>query len=121
MICWEQFGMQKRNNQHMPDYDKNKPSNSITYEDANNLYGSAISKFLPYKDLKFESSVELADILKTADDNDIGYIVEVDVHFPIELHAKFKELPPTCDMLTPQFEWLRNYQLKVAEKTRLNR
>ena len=53
----------------------------IVYWGANNLYGSAMSEYLPYKDLRFDRFVELSDILKTADDNDIGYIVEVDLHF----------------------------------------
>ena len=43
-----------------------------------------MTEYLPYTDLRFNSSIELSDILKTADDNDIGYIVEVDLHFPID-------------------------------------
>ena len=42
------------NNQYMgEDYDKSKPSSYISYLDANNLYGLAMCKKLPYKNIKF--------------------------------------------------------------------
>ena len=79
------------NNKYIPNYDPYETSNCIVYWDANNLYGSAMSEYLPYKDLRFDRSVAFQDKLKTADDNDIGYIVEVDLHFPIKLHDRLKE------------------------------
>ena len=39
----------KANNRCMSDYDPNKPSTFITYLDKNNLYGWAMSEYLPYK------------------------------------------------------------------------
>ena len=33
----------------MNDYDSKKPSKSITYLDMNNLYGWAMSEYLPYE------------------------------------------------------------------------
>ena len=38
----------KANNKYMCDYDPNKPSTFITYLDKNNLYGWAVSEYLPY-------------------------------------------------------------------------
>ena len=38
----------KVNNKYWPDYDKNKPENHIFYLDMNNLYGGAMSEYLPY-------------------------------------------------------------------------
>ena len=37
----------KANNKYCPDYDKTKPEKHISYLDMNNLYGSAISQYLP--------------------------------------------------------------------------
>ena len=38
----------KANNKYMKDYDPKKPSKFITYLDMNNLYGWAMSGYLPY-------------------------------------------------------------------------
>jgi len=37
----------KANNRYVPDYDHNQPSSHVTYLDANNLYGWAMSQALP--------------------------------------------------------------------------
>ena len=52
------------------------------YIDANNSYGHLMSQPLPYDEINIDQSVELEDILKTPDDNDIGYFVEVDLSCP---------------------------------------
>ena len=41
----------KANNEYCPDYDKNKPKIYINYFDMNNLYGKAMSQYLPYGSL----------------------------------------------------------------------
>ena len=71
-------------------FDLKKESSYIAYVDANNLYGYAMSKPLPYKELKFESSIDLQTILETSDENETGYFVEADLDFPPELHNKFQ-------------------------------
>ena len=38
----------KANNKYCPDYDKTKPEKHIAYIDMNNLYGGAMSEYLPY-------------------------------------------------------------------------
>ena len=37
----------KSNNKYYPDYDRNKPEKYIHYLDMNNLYGHAMSEYLP--------------------------------------------------------------------------
>ena len=46
------------------------------------------------------------NISKTHDDNNTGYIILVDTHFPIELHDKLKEYILACETLTPELELL---------------
>ena len=42
----------KASNKYMNDYDPKKPTIFITYLDMNNLYGKAMSEYLPYSALK---------------------------------------------------------------------
>ena len=42
----------KADNKYMKDYDSSKESIFIIYLNANNLYGSAMSKYLPYGGFK---------------------------------------------------------------------
>ena len=43
----------KANNKYVDDYDLNKPSTFITYVDQNNLYGRAMSEYLPYSEFEW--------------------------------------------------------------------
>ncbi len=51
----------KANNKHTKGYDKDKMSIYIPYLDANNLYGWAMSKPLPYKNFCWMSEDELGN------------------------------------------------------------
>ena len=42
----------KANNKYMNDYDPKKPSKFISYLHMNNLYGWAMSEYLPYERFK---------------------------------------------------------------------
>ena len=43
----------KTNNKYMKCYDNNEESKYIAYLDANNLYGWAMSQYLPYSEFKW--------------------------------------------------------------------
>ena len=107
----------KAKSQHMPYYDPNTPSNYIIYEDANNFYGCSMSEYLPHKDFQFNNYIDFDTILNTLDDSETGYILEVDLHFPEELHYKFKEFPPALETLTLAIDWLTPYQRKIGDNT----
>ena len=62
----------------------------ILYVDANNLYGWAMSEYLPYDEIKFDRNVNLEDILNTPDDSVFGYFVEVDLTYPDNIKEKRK-------------------------------
>ena len=64
----------------------------ILYVDANNLYGWAMSQFLPFDEIKFVN-VSIEDILSTPDNSEIGYFVEVDLKYPDEIKQKTKYFP----------------------------
>ena len=81
----------KANNKYMNEkYDKNIESVVIEYLDANNLYGWAMSKYLPYGGFKWGNTN--INILNIPDDSAEGYILEVDLSYP-ELHDLHSDLP----------------------------
>ena len=69
-------------------YVKSDENKKILYIDANNLYGWAMSQYLPYDDIKFDNNVKLEDILNTPDDSEIGYFVECDLKYPDNIKKK---------------------------------
>jgi len=68
-------------------YDSNKPSSFITYLDANNLYGWAMSKPLPTRGFAWMTDEEL--------DNwkNVSCILEVDLEYPAHLHNLHNDYP----------------------------
>ena len=54
----------KANNHYLEDFDSTKPENYLMYWDANNLYGWAMSQYLPYKNLALNKDIGIDEILK---------------------------------------------------------
>ena len=104
------------NNKYMENFDEKQDSNYIMYLDANNLYGWAMSQNLPYDEVKTNTETDIKQILETTDENETGYVVECDLHFPKEIHEKLKQYPPAPESLTPKDEWLSPYQMELKEK-----
>ena len=86
------------------------------YLDANNLYGWAISLSLPVDSFDWLSEDEIneIDISNVADDSDVGYVLEVDLKYPTELHDLHSDLPlcpekmeVTDEMLSPYCQQLK--------------
>ena len=53
----------KANNKYMKCYDSSKESKYITYLDANNLYGWAMSQYLPYSEFKWLNQKKISDFV----------------------------------------------------------
>ena len=72
----------------MKEYDEKAPSKYIMYLDANNLYGWAMSQYLPTGDFKWMTDKEISKIElgKYKADGKKGLILEVDLEYPRELH-----------------------------------
>ena len=85
------------NNRYMPNYNSKASSTYFMYVDANNFYGYAISKKLPIKcNFKWCDALETftSDFIKNYDnDSDTGYVLEVDINYPKELHESHRDLP----------------------------
>ena len=80
----------------MKNYDKNKESSYIQYLDANNFYGRAMSQKLLVNGFKWVNDISgiNEELIKDYDENnDQGYILEVDVKYPKKLHDLHSDLP----------------------------
>ena len=74
-------------------YVKSDERKKILYTDATNLYGHSMSQMLPYDEIKFEKDICLEEILNTPDDNENGYLIEVDLKYPDNRREKTKNFP----------------------------
>ena len=78
-----------------------------------------MSQTLPYKNLKFDNDVPLETILDTPDDADVGYMVELDLSFPPEIHDKLRQYPPCAESVAPPAEWLSDFQKNLAKQQKV--
>ena len=89
------------NNSYMGcEYDPSEPTEFLQYLDANNLYGWAMSQPSPVGDFKWiKIDNEESDIVEKLNKNSklgYGYLLEVDVDYPLELHDYHNDLPFLC-------------------------
>ena len=76
----------KANNKYMNDYDPKKQSTFISYPDMNNLYGWAMSEYLPYDGFNWLKNVDKFDVMSISEKGLIRYLSEVDLKYSNKLH-----------------------------------
>ena len=106
----------KANNKYMSDYDSNKQSTFITYLDKNNLYGWTMSEYLPYSEFEWLENVDSFDVMSINEKGDVGYILEVDLKYPNELHELHNDYPLAPEKLAVTNDILSNYCNSIADK-----
>ncbi|XP_031783868.1 uncharacterized protein LOC103317258 isoform X1 [Nasonia vitripennis] len=74
-------------------YNKDEKNQYLIYLDANNLYGHSLSQYLPYDEFEWLENYENFDLFSIATDASHGYILEVDLDYPSELHNAHNDLP----------------------------
>ena len=101
------------NNKYMgSDYDKNKASSYINYLDANNLYGLSMIQKLPYRNLKWDDKITEEDIINY-DNGRTGYILEVDLEYPKELHDLHNDFPLAPEVMNVKAKMLSEKQVEI--------
>ena len=97
IICQVLYRYAKANNKYMNAYDKDIESSCLEYLGANNLYGRAMSQKLPvdgFEQVEEDDLIKFNEsFIKNYDEScDKGYILEVDVEYPKNLHKLHSNL-----------------------------
>ena len=108
----------KANNKYMKEYDEKAPSKYIMYLDANNLYGWAMSQYLPTGGFKWlkQNKIDNLDLGKYNEQSKKGLILEVDLEYPNELHDIHNDYPLAPEKVKVTENMLSNYCKKIADK-----
>ena len=109
----------KANNKYMNDYDPAKPSTFITYLDKNNLYGWSMSEYLPYGEFKWLENIDGFDVMTIDKKSETGYILEVDLEYPKELHELHNDYPLAPEKVAVSRDMLSKYCKKIADKYKI--
>ena len=118
----------------MKNCDKNIESSYLEYLDANNLHGWEKSQKVPVGGFKWAEKNDLLkfneSFIKNYDENnDKGYILEVDIEYPKNLHKQHSDLPflpermkiNKCNKLVCTVQDKENYVIHIkALKQALN-
>ena len=95
--------------------DSEKPSSRIIYLDAKYLYGWAMSQPLPTGAFRWEEDSEQLAITiadHPADDPE-GFILEVDLEYPEDLHNAHNVYPLSSERMVVQRKWMSEYQHNI--------
>ena len=108
----------KANNKYMKNYDEKAPTKYIMYLDANNLYGWAMSQYLPTGNFKWlsQNQIEKTNLGKYTENSKKGLILEVDLEYPQELHDLHNDYPLGPEKIKVAKDMLSDYCKKIADK-----
>ena len=108
----------KANNKYMKNHDEKAPTKYIMYLDANNLYGWAMSQYLPTGNFKWlsQNQIEKTNLGKYTENSTKGLILEVDLEYPQELHDLHNDYPLGPEKIKVAKDMLSDYCKKIADK-----
>ena len=84
--------------------------------DKNNLYGWSKSKYLPYEKFEWLENIDKLDVMSINEKSEIGYILEVDLEYPKELHELHNDYPLGPEKLAVSSDMLLEYCKKIADE-----
>jgi len=111
----------RANNKYMKNYNPEEKSSYIMYYDKNNLYGWAMSQSLPIGEYAWnEEKWDIEKIMKLDNEGETGYIFEVDLEYPKELHDLHNDYPLAPESrlgeLSPLMSQIKN-EMNIGEAT----
>lgn len=92
----------KANNKYMKnEYNPAEEEKYLMYFDVNNMYGWAMTQYLPKGEFKWIEDINNPNFFNVPDDHDYGYILEVDLEYPENIHDDHKDLPLCPQHMAP--------------------
>ena len=105
----------RANNPLVEGYNPAEPTNYITYLDANNLYGWAMSQNLPKSGFHWKRVMPTEEeIKKKGADVKKGWILEVDLEYPKELHDMHNDYPLAPEKRATELWKMSDYQRQLV-------
>ena len=108
----------KANNKYMKDSDVGAEDKFIMHFDVYNLYRCAMSQCLPYGGFKWMTDAEINrfNIALVGEDSPLGYILEVDIKYPDELHDLHNDYALAPEKIKVSADMLSKYCSDIAKK-----
>ena len=75
-----------------------------------------MNEYLPYCEFKWLKNIDGSDVNPISEKNPIGYILEVDLEYPDELHVSHNDYPLAAEKLAIPYDMLSNYCKKIEDK-----
>ena len=75
-----------------------------------------MNEYLPYGEFNWLQNVDKFDVMSINEKSDIGYILEVDLEYPKELHELHNDYPLAPEKLAVSSDMLSKYCKKIADK-----
>jgi len=99
-------------------YDATKETSYITYLDCNNLYGYAMSEPLPTGGFIFldDNELEVFGVTTKSYEDEMGYILEVDLEYPSHLHDAHNDYPLAPEKIVVTLDMVYKHMKDLSEK-----
>ena len=112
----------KTNNPYVPGYNSNQEASYVMYLDANNLYGWAMSQLLPSGVFNWltQQDISIFKVEEISDDSEEGYILQVDLQYPTELHDLHNDYPLAPEKIKISPNMLSSYCQQLSEDLNFN-
>ena len=79
----------------------------------NNLYGWAMSEYLPYEGFKWLKNIDKFNVMSISEKSPIGFFLEVELEYPDELHELHNDYSLAPEKLAVSSDMLSNIVKKL--------
>ena len=126
----------KANNKYIEGYNKSLVDSYLLYLDANNLYGAAMCSYLPHKNFKWSvdekwfigKKLSVKDkkqlnknISEIKDNAKIGYMFNVNLHYPDELHNLHNGYALAAENINIKNDMLNDFQQEGRKENNIKK